>query len=268
MSRKSCSLSAPVLVLCVAAVTALVFGCAHPEGEAKHTFIGVFTPKVPPFLNGPMAVLLTNAQGFTARVALESESSPEPPHAKTGQLLCRGSKLLYAPDPDENAKKQSRAGGFTFLWDAAENQGYLLSEALQGYAPIMSHLRVTNVVTGMIQATPRKVAGYQCEPGDARIQMSDAGTAVFQVWRATELKGLPVQISSATEPPVTLALSKIRLETPPADLFTVPDGFTKYSSPENLADELALRQNSLRRQPHEPAESLDHNNPQNPARPH
>jgi hypothetical protein len=225
----------------------------------------VFTPQVPPFVNGPMAVLLTNTTGFSARTTLQSEAFPGPQHQKTGQLLCRGSKLLFAPDPDESAKKQSRVGGFSFLWDLAENQGFLLSEALQGYAPVASRLLVTNLVTGMIQATPRKIAGYKCEPADARVQMSDGSTAILQLWRAGDLKGLPVEISwSGPAPPLTLTFSKIRLEPPPADLFALPDGFTKYNSPETLADELALRQNNLHRPTHEPTEEPEHPEHQQP----
>jgi hypothetical protein len=241
-------------------------GCAHPhEQEAKHEFIGVFTPQLPPFVNGPMAVLLTNTTGFSARTTLKSEAFPGPEHQKTGQLLCRGSKLLFAPDPDESARKQSRAGGFSFLWDTAESQGYLLSEALQGYAPIASKALVTNLVTGTIQATPRKVAGYQCEPADARVQLSDGSTAILQLWRASDLKGLPVEImSTGPAAPLTLTFSKIRLEPPPAEMFALPDGFTKYNSPETLADELALRQNNLHRPTHEPSEENEHPEHQQP----
>src|SRR3954468_9561571 len=78
-------------------------GCSHspdietPEGSS----VRAFTPQAPPFLAGPVAVLLTNTGGFSARLtignggesAAEAPSGNEPPRPRTGQLLVAGTHL-------------------------------------------------------------------------------------------------------------------------------------------------------------------------------
>jgi hypothetical protein len=240
----------------------LAAGCSSTGDDEIRgkSFTKVLTPEIPPFLKGPMGLLLTNASGFSARVTLEIESFDPSEPAPSGQLLCRHSKLLFAPDPTDKAEKR---GGFSFIWDVAENRGYVLSEALQGYALVGSNLQATNVVTGAIQATPRKFGGHTCAPGDASIQMSDGSGAIFQLLRANDLNGFPIHISAATNlVPLAITLSRIRLEVPPADLFAPPEGFTKYESPQFMADELALRQHNLKRKTPEELLPPDHTAPE------
>jgi hypothetical protein len=225
-------------------------GCSHSQDkdarEAART--GIYSAPFPAFLNGPMAVLLTNSGGFSARAMVQTEPAAAPEEgARPGQLFCRGSRLLYVPDPSESTEKGAHSGGFSFIWDTAENRGYVLSEALQGYAPVASNVQATNIVAQANQAAPRKFAGHSCVPEDATVLMSDGSTTVFQVLRATDLKGLPVRVISVTRnAPLTLNLSKIRLEPPPNDLFAPPDSFTRYNSPEVMVDELAIREHNLK----------------------
>jgi hypothetical protein len=129
----------------------------------------------------------------------------------------------------------------------AKSSGFVLSDALQGYAPIAATAVVTNLVLQAANAGSQRVSGHPCEPATAAIQMSDGTTVDFQVQRATDLKGFPVQIEHGTKGVSTLTLSKVRLDPPPADLFSLPEGFTKYPTPEAMADELAARQNNIRR---------------------
>jgi hypothetical protein len=62
----------------------------------------------------------------------------------SGQLLARGTKFFFDPAPPSG--KPSRAGQSSFIWDATTRQGFLLSEALQGYAPIAATVGFTNLV--------------------------------------------------------------------------------------------------------------------------
>lgn len=244
-------------------------GCAHSHDDELRGggFTRVFTPQPPTFLSGPMAVLLTNASGFSARVEVENEPLGGVEPAQSGQLLSYGSKVVFAPEPDKKAEKQLGTGGFSFLWDVAENRGFVLSEALQGYAPAAANVHPTNLVTGNIAATPQSVAGHSCQPADATVQMSDGSTAIFRLFRAGDLNGFPVRLISATNPlPLTLTFSKIRLQPLPADLFTVPDGFTQYATPEAMADELAVRRHHLKNKIPEAAEPFDRTTPQPPRR--
>jgi hypothetical protein len=197
-----------------------------------------------------MALLLTNVDGFRARAVLEGSSTGNQPGAVAGELMGRGGKLFFGPEPGGSAKARSRAEDFSFIWDVSENHGYMLNGPLQGYAPISSNARFTNVVAGASgkALAPEKVAGHACQQTEATVAASDGRTMVFQVWRATDLKGLPVRITCAPNgTALTLTLSKARLELPPADLFLPPDGFTKYSSAEGMVNELAARQENFKR---------------------
>ena len=46
---------------------------------------------------------------------------------------------------------------------------------------------------------------------------------------------------------MTLTITDIKLSPPPEDAFARPDDFAKYSSPEEMADEVVARQHNLHR---------------------
>lgn len=132
----------------------------------------MITPQPPAFLVGPSAVLLTNGAGFSARVEVQAESSLGSERNFSGQLLGRGAKLLYAPESDESADTHRQPGGYSFIWDVGENQGYVLSEALQGYAPVSSDLRVTNVAIQAGNSPAQRVSGHPCESATATARLN------------------------------------------------------------------------------------------------
>ena len=233
-------------------IAALAAGCAHSstKGNRGGSFEVMPTPATPLFLNGPMALLLTNAEGFRARALLESPASSAAGSRLAGELIIRGSKLLFAPEPVKVAKKQPRPEDAAFVWDVNDNRGYVLNEPLQAYAPISSSRQYTNVTIGaaLNSGAPEKVDGHPCQATEVTVTASDGAATLFQVWRAKDLKGLPLRIHCPSNGvPLTLTLTKVRLEAVPADLFLPPNGFTKYSSPEAMMTEMALRRVNLSR---------------------
>src|ERR1700690_2014786 len=111
-------------------LAALFSGCARSEkAELYPGFLGpVSTPQPPLFLVGPMAVLLTNFDGFTARAMLTPGIAGGAEETVSGQLLGRGSRLVFAPDGKKSGRKHPLTDGITFLWDVAQNSGCVLSE--------------------------------------------------------------------------------------------------------------------------------------------
>lgn len=207
----------------------------------------VYTPHPPVFINGPASLLLTNATGFQASINAEMRGYTAREDNTSGELLGQGTKLLYAPTPKETTEKHQRPGGFSFIWDAQQNRGFVLSEALQGYAPISANWQATNVAVQIKGRTPEKVGGHETEQATAAVQETDGTNALFEVVRALDLKGFPLQIRSAENAaPLTFSVTKFRFVPLSPDVFTVPDGYTRYSSPEALSDELAIRQSNLR----------------------
>jgi hypothetical protein len=130
----------------------------------------------------------------------------------------------------------------------AEGRGFLLSEALQGYAPISSSARLTNMVAVPIEGSAQIFEGHPCRKEQVTVRMTDGRGVVVEVLKAADLGEFPLQITStARGAPLTITFSKVRLEPPPASLFTPPESFTKYSSAEAIVDELALRQRNLKK---------------------
>lgn len=235
--------------------TCLVLALLAPGCSREHTakmrqgaFTRVVTPEPPPFLTGPAALLLTNWEGFSARVEVRTESSTGGERISEGELLGRGSKLLYAPQADENTDTHHQPGGYSFIWDAAQGRGYVLSEALQAYAPAVIKLNVTNLEKVVGGAPAQRLAGHPCETVTVTARLSDYPTRNFELWRAVDLNGFPMRIQTGTNSvPFTLNFSKVRFEVPAANVFAPPDGFSQFASPQAMADELAARQHNLRR---------------------
>jgi hypothetical protein len=239
---------------CVVLIAGLAAGCSLSDRKKKEeppsSAAGVASPKVPTFLNGAMAVLLTNANAFQAHVLLEGPPSPTRTDIFSGTLMSRDGKLFFAPEPGATAEKHSRAEDFSYIWNVEENRGFLLSGPLQGYAPISSSAPITNVsvVSGGNPRAPERVGGYSCLRSEVKVVSGDGAETALSVWRANDLKGVPVRIMRTVGgTPLTLTLSKIHFEAPPTDVFTPPTDFTRYSSAEAMMQELVARQENVRR---------------------
>ncbi|MGD0615262.1 MAG: hypothetical protein ABSA69_07470 [Verrucomicrobiota bacterium] len=198
-------------------------------------------------MTGPAAVFLTNLDGFSAQATLTIQTAAAGAHTISGQLLERRGKLFFEPLPGKSAGKHADPGQFSFIWDAAAGRGYVLSEALQGYAPFGSTVRFAPPA---IQPSAIPVEPFQDHPVNEAMATCPAGNgspAAFHLLCARDLNGLAVRIESTNEPvPFTLTLSKVRIDRPAEGLFEPPEGFTKYQSEEALLNELAAREQSLR----------------------
>jgi hypothetical protein len=167
----------------------------------------------------------------------------------SGQLVGQGTRLLFLPDPDKTKAKGAREAGISFIWDTVQQEGYVLSDVLQAYAPVSSSsLRFTNVVAGEKRGQPERMDGYLCTEQTLTVFASDGTASIFEARQALDLKGLPLRIvSPPTSAAFTLSVTQVRLALQPDELFQPPAGFTKYASVEAMMTELALRQQNLKR---------------------
>jgi len=244
-------------------------GCSHsrPEDHYVGFASAVFAPQPPPFLKGPMGLLLTNTDVFSARATMTG-AMPEWPDAISGELLGRGSKLAFAFVPEKKTKKHPGAGGLIFIWDVAQKSGFILSDTLQGYAPISSSVGFSNLTVSPSPGGPQRIEGHRCQPQQVNVTRADGTVSVLQAWRAADLNGFPVRMTSAANPLVTVNISQIRLGPPSADLFAPPDSFTKYASAEAMMTEMTIREQHLKGHPigswgeRRPADELENRPPQ------
>jgi hypothetical protein len=235
--------------VCAAALALVAAGCSQAPPGNEYAALAFSPPQPPLFFKGWSALMLTNLSGFSARVAMV----PDFPGMKpvSGQLLGQGSRLLFLPDPDKAKSKGTKDAGISFIWDTVHQEGYVLSEVLQAYAPVSaSSLRFTNVVAGEKRGVPERMAGYLCTEQTLTVFGKDGLTSIFQVRQALDLQGFPLRMTSpATSAAFTLNVSQVRLAQQPGDLFQPPNSFSKYESVEAMMTELALRQQNLKRPP-------------------
>ena len=225
----------PLLLL-----VSLFTGC-FSSSDSKN-FSGSSIETLPPvFLTGPPAALLTNAGSFSAHIVMSNQFRASKTLA--GELFVRDGKLLFAAEP----RKNNPGGAFAYVADLVNGQGFVWSEALQGYAPV--HLSsIPSSLSTHLNDSLTKLDGHPCQVEEAIVKMSDGSTASFKAFRALNFNRVPLLITSiSNSPPVELSLSKIRPTAPPADVFAPPTDFTKYDSAETMVTELILRQHNLRR---------------------
>ena len=239
---------------CGVGLLLLAPGCSSSRSrEARSDWAGDPSLTQPPvFLTAPLGQLFTNADGFSGRVTLETRRGLGQVEVVTGELLGRGTELLFAPQGEGTVNQRLRAaGGVFFVWNVAEHRGLVLNEALQGYARLDNPVALSNLVA---QPQPGPTAdttleGHPCQAEQITMTLGDSPPQTYTVWRATDLKGLPLVISSATNSVLfKLHLAKARLERPSEDLFRPPAGFTSYDSPQAMMGELTVRRQSSRRQ--------------------
>jgi hypothetical protein len=228
-------------LLCLAA--AFIGGCASRHAGPVYQ-AGDENP--PDFLAGPVAAVLTNLNGFSAHITFTTSSPEGAALAKSGELLGREGRLIFQPTLHIKGKRARTEGGLFFIWDETKHSGYVLSEALQGYAPIKSDAGAASQLSITKEGIQADVNGHPCHRCGAVVVLNNGLEARLTLWQADDVKHFPVRIEAGNGPNhMTLDFSEIRLESPAQELFLPPDGFTAYASSIALMNELIVRDSSL-----------------------
>jgi|GEM_PF-970128 len=232
-------------IVFLALTAAVLAGCYTQPKVYYHA--GDETP--PDFLAGPLAILFTNVDGFSAKMTRTIASADGARHIVAGDFLGRQGSLAYQPENAVKGKRAQREGGMFFIWNESSHSGFVLSDPLQGYAPASTNVQPTNVVLNIAGASQETANGHPCRRLEVIVQSNDGSSARFKVWQAQDARDFPVRIQTAPGPrQMTLDFSNLRLELPPGELFGPPDGFIKYNTPVALMNELIIRQMALTKQ--------------------
>jgi len=234
-------------LLCLAA--GFIGGCATKHtGPSYHA--GDENP--PDFLGGPVATVLTNLNGFSAHVTSTITSPGELPETTSGELLGREGRLIFQPTIPVKKKKMRKEGGLFFIWDETRHSGYVLSEALQGYAPIQSEVEAAGQLNTTREGSQQNINGHPCQKYEAVVVLNNGIKANLTLWQADDSAHFPVRIEATNGPNrMTLDFSEIRLQAPAQELFLPPDGFTPYASSLAMMNELIVRDASRDKTPAE-----------------
>lgn len=200
-------------------------GCTHttpidPDREP----VQLLLPRLTAAMTGPAATLLTNLDGFHGRFTLSFGAPGQENSTLTGMLYERGGKLYFEPAFNASKRLAKATGRFSLIWDAAGQRGYVLSEALQAYAPVNAPI-------------PEPVVPAAGKP---------AAPTPIQADQAKNLNGLATRIQSSDPAhPFTFTLSGITLGLPPEQMFSPPEDFTRLQTESALLSELASRQRTV-----------------------
>jgi hypothetical protein len=221
---------------------AIFAGCA----SGPKNFYRVGDEKPPDFLSGPVALLLTNVDGFSARVTVLISSENGGHRTVAGDLLEREGSLVFQPESSVKGKRARTEGGMFFIWNEIAHAGFVLSDPLQAYAPTGEAIQPINLQFNTTGAVQEEANGHPCRRVEALVQSSDGSVERFKVWQAQDARNFPVRISTPPGPrQMVLDFSNLRLELPDATLFSPPDGFMRYDSSVALMNELIIRQSAL-----------------------
>jgi len=234
-------------------------GCASEERkEAALARMGDESP--PDFLLGPASTALAGFDGFSANVVSTTTASAalipsagitNSGAAASGQLIGRQGRIVFQPRATANAAQGKIVrGGMFFIWDSARWKGYVVSEALQGFAPISAPRQVTNVTPESTEPVSEAANGHPCHRVERMAALSDGSTAKLTEWRADDLSRFPVRVRAESGGRVTTVdFSGIRLDIPPPELFVPPGDFTQYASASALINELMIREAAQKKGP-------------------
>jgi hypothetical protein len=91
------------------------------------------------------------------------------------------------------------------------------------------------------------IAGHECQQESALVCSDDGSTNLLQVWRAADLRGIPLRVSAGSNATASvLTIMKIQFGRP-AEFLMSQEGFTKYDSPDAMVTELVARQHNFSR---------------------
>ena len=163
----------------------------------------------------------------------------------------RQGRMIYQPLSTANVRNgKILRGGMIFIWDGMVQRGYVVSEALQGYAPLTAAGRVALVMAKDETGVAEEANGHACHRVERTAVLSGGFTVKMSEWRADDLRRFPVRIRTESEgETVTVDLTDVRFEIPPVELFAPPGGFTQYGSAGELINELMIRESALKHGP-------------------
>src|SRR5262249_3870219 len=144
-----------------------------------------------------------------------------------GDLFGHDGSLFFISDGQRG--KRGVAGGLSVLWDGATQTAYLLNEPLQAYAPIRN--LNTNGPVEIVAAGEEDLGTEHCRKSVLTRHVGADVVPVLAVWRGVAQQDFPLRIQMTNTPgAVTLTLTRVRFQAPPADVFALPNGFKKYDS--------------------------------------
>jgi hypothetical protein len=247
-SEGKCAMKYPTLYstarLLLGGLLLILAGCStghHHQKADLDPAEGLKAAEPPAFLRGPSAMLLTNADDFTARVTVSQPNGSA--EVLTGTLFQKEGQLLFVPSTETAPARSGWVGTFRFLCSPSENKGWVISERLRGYAAWTSGVRYTGS-TPVGALTTEQIEGQTCLVQDVRITGTDDQAVQARVWRPQDAPGPPIRITfaeSSTTPGLAVQLADINPDPLTPELFTPPPEDVRFDSTAAMVRELTRK---------------------------
>jgi hypothetical protein len=219
------------------AVACVLAGCTSVDKEFGEE-IAKLTPVEPPtFINGDLAEQFGNAT-FTARVEVH-KGIPGTRPPIVGDFFGRNGSLYFVSDEQRGAKA-GISGGLSALWDAPTKTAYLLNDPLQAYAPMKNPPDNGPFEPKMVGE--EMMNGERCRKSVLFQTIRNVSLPTLIVWRSIALNDFPIRVESTNSlQTITLNFTRVKFQAPPADLFSLPNGFKAFESTDAMMSELVRR---------------------------
>jgi hypothetical protein len=221
-------------------------GCAHSHHPSAYDQGGAadYLPRLTALTTGPLASLWPAAGVFGADFTLTLEHAVGPPTKLSGRLFALNGRLRLEAVSDQSHGRHSEA--YVVIWNGVTHRGWLVSEALQGYAPVTESLQFTNRLTRVQSGPGARMEDHPVDLASVTLLGANGQNVTLKVTAARDLGGLPLRLEGLNGPgSFTLALSHLQPVRPAVEGFLAPDGYTRFASAAVLVDELAARQQNV-----------------------
>jgi hypothetical protein len=204
-----------------------------------------------PVASALLVKALEKCPSFTGKVDLDVSGKADPvPTTATGTIQSLNGNLRWnvkladikSAQLSSNARavvRQVNGDQFQLLTRADLKFNYLVLPGAQAY--LEQPLPAIRLVTGKPSPVAERVEGRLCTKEHMRMLRPDGSTNAVIVWKAKELKNLPVQVQfTDSGETIQVRFRDISLQPVSPDQFRLAGGLTKYSSFEDLAQSVVI----------------------------
>jgi hypothetical protein len=204
-----------------------------------------------PVVSMVLVKALEKCPAFSAKVEIYVSGQADPsPSAATGTIESQGGNLRWeaklgdirSAQLSQNARavvRQINGEQFLVLTRSDQKANYLVLTGAQAY--LEQPLPPMRLSSANPQATTERIDSRMCSRERLRVVQLGGTTNEVVVWRAKDLKNLPVQIQfNDSGETVQVRFRDISVRTISTERFRIPAGLAKYSSVEDLVQSVVV----------------------------
>ena len=204
-----------------------------------------------PVVSMVLVKTLENCPAFSAKVEIDVSGKADPlPSAATGTIESQGGNLrweaklgdIQSPQLSQNARaviRQVNGNQFLVLTRSDQKANYLVLTGAQAY--LEQPLPPMRLSGAHSKAATEQIEGRDCSKEKLRAVQSGGLTNDVVVWRAKDLKNLPVQIQfTDSGETVQVRFRDISVRAISTERFRVPAGLARYNSVEDLVQSVVV----------------------------